>query len=394
MLAWRGEADTYFGRIMAQHDGNQRGLFDSRSAASSTTVRVVRALAAKPPAEASAGRPPIALGYAFVAYAVAFITLLLTSPMRESAFVAVTDALGIVPPFVAGGLSLLAARRAQGQVQTAWRFIGAACLCWGMGETIWAVYEVVLEQEPFPSAADAGYLAMIPLMAIGAALLSSRRRTLNDLVPTLDGIVLVLTFAAFLWFFVLNPIYMAGSGTVWEKAISASYPLGDLVLCYWLLVAIRRHWGFRESLVLTTLLGGMLVLIMADVGFAYLTVEDGYTAYSLVNLGWPLGFLLIGYAAALSGAWGLGFAEADTGPPRFWSDVVQLGLLPLMGILSVEAVRDHAPVTSVPLIVMLTIASLAVFARLAINLGFAEELDDSRHRLAGLLGYDEDRDAA
>jgi hypothetical protein len=371
-----------------QHE--KRGFLDSRRAETSTTVRIIRELGAKPVTPPPAGRPPIALGYAFVAYTVAFMALLLTSPMGDYAFTALMDALGIAPPFIASGLSLLAARRAEGQVRLAWRFIAAGCLTWGMGETLWAVFEVVLREEPFPSAADAGYLAMIPLMAIGAALLSSRKRTLHDLAPTLDGIVLVLTFAAFLWFFVLHPIYTAGSATVWEKAISAAYPLGDLVLCYWLLVAIRRHWGFRESLVLTTLLCGILVIILADVGFAYLTVEGSFTAYSLVNLGWPIGFLLIGYAAALSGAWGLGYAEPDTGPPRFWSDVVQLGLLPLMGILSVEAVRDQTPVTSVPLLVMLGIASLAVFVRLAINLGLAEDLEDSRHRLTGLLGYDDD----
>src|SRR5438093_9240923 len=49
----------------------------------------------------------------------------------------------------------------------AWGLITAAYLCWCLGDAIWAVYEVGLRQQPFPSLADAGYLLFYPLILGG-----------------------------------------------------------------------------------------------------------------------------------------------------------------------------------------------------------------------------------
>jgi hypothetical protein len=370
--------------------GQYRDQMDSRSASASAVIRGLN----RPEATSQQTRPPILVGLAFLAYLGTFLGLLLTSPFSESTFTAVTDLMGIAPPFVACALSVYAERRSAGQVRVAWRCIAVGCFAWGLGEVVWTVYEVGLNQQPFPSMADAGYLGMLPPMAIGVLLLSSRRRNVSDITPTFDGIALVLTLAAFLWFFVLHPTYTESGASLLEKVIGSAYPIGDVVLAYWVLVAIRRQWGFREGAVLSVLLGGMLALIAADVGFAYLTLEDGYTTSSIVNLGWPAGFLLIGYAAALSGGWGLAYAEGEPGAPRFWSELLPLGLLPPMGLLGVVALRNEALVISVPLLVMLGIASVAVVARLALDLGLAEELDDSRQRLSFWMSDDGEHDRA
>lgn len=367
-----------------------RDRLDSRSAMASAVIHGLNL----PEAPSQQARPPVLLGLAFLAYLGAFLGLLLTSPFSESTLVAVTDVMGIAPPFIACALSVYADRRSAGQVRVAWRCVAVGCFAWGLGEVIWTVYEVGLDRQPFPSMADAGYLAMLPLMAVGVLLLSSRRRNLRDATPNFDGIALVLTLAAFLWFFVLHPTYTESGASLTEKVIGGAYPIGDVVLAYWVLVAIRRQWGFREGAVLSVLLGGMLALIAADVDFAYLTLEGGYTTSSIVNLGWPAGFLLIGYAAALSGGWGLAYAEAEPGAPRFWSELLPLGLLPPMGLLGVVALRNEALVISVPLLVMLGIASVAVVARLALDLGLAEELDNSRQRLSFWMGDDEEHDRA
>lgn len=367
-----------------------RERLDSRSAMASEVIHGLNL----PQAPTPRTGPPVLLGLAFLAYLGVFFGLLLTSPFSELTLTAVTDLLGIAPPFVACALSVNAERRSAGQVRVAWRCIAVGCFAWGLGEVIWTVYEVGLDRQPFPSMADAGYLAMLPLMAVGVLLLSSRRRSLTDITPNFDGIALVLTLAAFLWFFVLHPTYTESGATFQEKAIGGAYPIGDVVLAYWVLVAIRRQWGFREGAVLSVLLGGMLALIAADVGFAYQTLEGTYATSSIVNLAWPAGFLLIGYAAALSGGWGLAYAEAEPGEPRFWSELLPLGLLPPMGLIGLLALRNEGLMISVPLLVMLGVASVAVVARLALDLGLAEELDESRQRLSFWMGGDEEHDRA
>ena len=68
-----------------------------------------------------------------------------------------------------GARSAVAAR--PGGPTRAWRLLGLACLSWGCGQAAWTWYESVLGREvPFPSIADIGYLAFVPLAA--AALLA------------------------------------------------------------------------------------------------------------------------------------------------------------------------------------------------------------------------------
>jgi hypothetical protein len=47
-----------------------------------------------------------------------------------------------------------------------WRLMGLSALSWGSGQAAWTWYETVLGRDvPFPSLADVGYLAAVPLAA-------------------------------------------------------------------------------------------------------------------------------------------------------------------------------------------------------------------------------------
>ena len=50
--------------------------------------------------------------------------------------------------------------RLSGSLRKSWVLLGASCGAWALGQTIWTIYETGLGREvPFPSWADAGYLA-------------------------------------------------------------------------------------------------------------------------------------------------------------------------------------------------------------------------------------------
>jgi len=324
--------------------------------------------------------PHLALGVLFGAYAVAVLWITLMHPLGGRTFVAVTDVLGILPPLAAGCVALVAGQRSARQVQTGWRLLGLGCLCWGAGDTVWAVYEVILQQNPFPSLADVGYLSMLPLVAAGLICLTSEQRRLAQARPTLDGLALVLSATALVWLFVLHPTYTDSGASGLEKVMSAAYPVGDMVVVYALVVALQRRTGLRDGAVLSTLLGGMLLLVAADLYFAYLTLNDTYSAISIVNVGWPYGFLFIGYAAALGARWSLTYdADESTVAPREWR--LPLALFVLVVGLAVAAARQDSPAVSAPLYAMVAIAALAIIARLAINLGLAREVEAQRERL-------------
>ena len=56
--------------------------------------------------------------------------------------------------------------RLAGSLRLSWILLGASCGAWGVGQAIWTVYETAWgRQVPFPSWADAGYLAAVPLAA-------------------------------------------------------------------------------------------------------------------------------------------------------------------------------------------------------------------------------------
>jgi hypothetical protein len=84
--------------------------------------------------------------------------------------------LGLMIVAITAGLQALRrSRRETGGNARAWLLLGLSCLSWGCGQAVWTWYESVLGREvPFPSLADIGYLAFVPLAA--AALLASRAR--------------------------------------------------------------------------------------------------------------------------------------------------------------------------------------------------------------------------
>src|SRR3972149_3171758 len=70
---------------------------------------------------------------------------------------------------IGGGLAtVFLASAISGRERRSWLLLGAAILSWGLGQAVWSYYELFLTQEtPFPSFADIGYLAMIPLAFAG-----------------------------------------------------------------------------------------------------------------------------------------------------------------------------------------------------------------------------------
>lgn len=326
---------------------------------------------------------------AFGGYSIFLTAFTLTGPVDGYAFTTITDLVGLIAPFAAAGLALYAATRSADELHAGWLLIGLGSLLWGIGEGAWVYYEVIARREaPFPSAADVGYLGMIPLVTLGVISFASDGQRVANSRPTLDGLALVLAFAAAVWYLVLRPTYSESDAGALDKAIAGAYPIGDIVIAYALMVAVRRQWQPRARVVLLTLLAGVLMLIAADVGFASLTLNDGYSANSIVNLGWPIGFLLIGYAAALGAAWRPAFLhEADAVGTPDWAQAMPVLLIPMMGFLDMVAWRDQGWGTATPMLVMTGLSTAAILLRQSIHLGL---LDQFEGRRASLLSWLDD----
>ena len=274
-------------------------------------------------------RQLIGVGVVFGCYAVAFALGVAILPPSSFVAVAFTDVASMIAPFVAGAACLYAAARGVGRNRQAWACLAAACVVYAAGDATWAFYEVVLRSEtPFPSLADAAYLAMIPLMFLGLALLSPTARGLASLRTALDAVTIVGAATAGVWQFVLRPTYEASDVSLLAKSVGAAYPAGDLVLFFGLFLVLYRYRGGRAGVILSVFSAGLAIFMASDVVFTYLTLNDTYATGSIVDLGWPIGFLFMGYAGVVQGLWGPdGIREERETVSAGWRQSLPLGLL-------------------------------------------------------------------
>ena len=170
-----------------------------------------------------------------------------------------------------------------------------------------------------------------------------------------------------------------------RSSSAARIPVGDLVVTYALVVAVQRRRDRGDGAVLGTLLGGMLLLIAADVYFAYLEVNGSYSGSSIVNVGWPFGFLLIAYAAALATSSPLSSDPVEENEVRPVEWLLPGGLFALLISLAVAAARADSVALGAPMFAVVLVAALALVARLAINFGLAREIEGRRERLVAWM---------
>ncbi|MEZ4552544.1 MAG: SpoIIE family protein phosphatase [Dehalococcoidia bacterium] len=254
------------------------------------------------------------LAAGLAAYAIAFFAWTAARPFgRDSlVFLAVSDVGGAIPPLAAAAIAVLAARRAEGRPRRGWSLLASGWLAWGLGETAWAFYEVILRVEtPFPSLVDVGYLAAIPLMLAGVVMLMPRESEARHWADILSAGATALVGAALIWRFVVSDILAQSDVGVLQQALSAAYPVGDLLLLAVLALALRNVWRGIAGIILAVLFIGLLAFLAADLVFAYLEVQDQYLSGNLAtDPAWVGGFLLMAYAAGLQALFGAEYRVA------------------------------------------------------------------------------------
>jgi len=160
-----------------------------------------------------------------------------------------------------------------GRERTAWLLIAAGLLCWAAAEVYWTAVIETEASPPYPSLADAGYLAMYPLTAAGLLSLVRCRAHEIDWRLWMDALVAALGTAALgaalIFQFVAN--HAEGSGL--EKATTLAYPLGDITMLG-LVVGVVALTRWRPGPTWILLLAAMATTAVADVAFTLQTTES------------------------------------------------------------------------------------------------------------------------
>jgi hypothetical protein len=95
---------------------------------------------------------------------------------------------------------------ARGRAGRQWTWLAVFTGLWAFGQGAWAWYEVVLNHAtPFPSIADVGFLAAVPVGLVGI-LAFPAARPLNRLRVVCDGLIVAGSIVGAAWTPVLLPI--------------------------------------------------------------------------------------------------------------------------------------------------------------------------------------------
>src|SRR5918999_3631365 len=177
--------------------------------------------------------------------------------------------------------------------------LGLGIISWVLGQAIFTYYEWVLDQPPpLPSIADLGYLSVYPFLLLGILLLPARPVPVASRTRiALDGLMIMTAAVTFSWYFILGPVMQQGTETMLAKAVSSAYPLADIVLIACLIILASRPEEHTLRLAIRLLALGLVLVVVADSNFAYLSLHDAYATGMLLDVGWSLGYMLVALGA-------------------------------------------------------------------------------------------------
>jgi len=262
----------------------------------------------------------IVLGIDFV------VTLRLTDPQQKIVY---SDVVSPVFDLLAAAVLFIAAKQSAVQskrLAIAWGMIALSALVYAAGDIAWSIIELYLQEAPFPSIADAFYLAYYLFLLIGVFLLpdqpSTREEKINNVLDV--AIVMVAAILGF-WNFLFGPIVYANAGlSPLELAIVLGYPVGDLVLIWALLRIIYKRPDQQNEVPAFLLAGSIVITIISDCIYSYQVLLDTYVSGGVLDVGWRATMLLAGLAG-VSRITALHSVKSSVKSPRWFEIFIGIG---------------------------------------------------------------------
>jgi diguanylate cyclase (GGDEF)-like protein/putative nucleotidyltransferase with HDIG domain len=257
-------------------------------------------------------------------------------------------------------LTLVRAHSLRGREALAWGLIGLGSLLWASADVYWTLVLADNAVIPVPSVADAGYLALYPLVFAGLCLLLSERVDGAPRTLWVDGLTAALAAGALSAAIVLQAVLHTVGGSPLGVATNLAYPFGDLILLAVVVAAFAlRGWRADRTWMLLGI--GIVLFWIADSYYLVTVANETYAYPSLFDGGWTACLVLFSVASWQPTRRAV--VAEDRGAARFTAFPIAFASLGL-GILVLAALATLNAVA-----VLLAAASLlAVFARLILSL--------------------------
>ena len=184
----------------------------------------------------------------------------------------------------------------QPRERAVWVLFALGTTSYALGNVYWGF---VLEDDaspPYPSPADGFWLGLYPCMFAAMWLLArARLRGVSHRI-WLDGLIVGLGLAALSASVVFRQVAQGSDGDAMTIVTNLSYPVADLLA----LILIAVLFSATRTLVdrtCQTLAAGIGVFLITDSIYLIQIADGTYVVNTMLDLGWPLALVLIGFAA-------------------------------------------------------------------------------------------------
>ena len=265
----------------------------------------------------------------------------------------------------------------------AWRLIALALLSWGLGDLVWCFLEVVLDESPFPSVADAFYLAYYPILLAGLVAIGSDLHARTGRIRILlDSLTVTVVAGLLVWLIAIDPALRHRSAAALATVLNVAYPVGDVLVVFGATVVLLRRPPASTAAALRIIVVGALVFVAADMAYARLDLSDSYVGGDLPDALWMVALWLFLVGAQLHASAAEDASTDDDRAERLWAinPIPYVAVLAGYGMLLFEV--RHEPHQFVVLSICAFAIALIVSARQLLALRENTRLRGELERLA------------
>jgi diguanylate cyclase (GGDEF)-like protein/PAS domain S-box-containing protein len=280
---------------------------------------------------------------------------------------------------VANLLFLRSALAQPGRWRRPWLLVSAGLFAALVGSLVSILYGLTLGYVPSPSWADAFFLALYPLVAIGLMQFPRAVRRPGDAVGfALDAVAVLFGGGMVVAYTLIIPTLEMGQDGLAAQAVAAAYPLGDLLLVFGLLWVVIRRRSLPRDAGIGALVLALLIQVAVDLLFSHESLNGGTGNATLLNSMAALTWILVAWAGYMrlrnKSADGV---QREIGVPGLFAYLVAyLAALVGFGVLAIAA-RD---IIGTPLGVMV-VAAVAVTPLLLARQALALRESGTLHEL-------------
>ncbi len=196
--------------------------------------------------------------------------------------------------FVASAAMMVSRFGTVGSHGKAWLFFLGAAVTWFLAETLWTVFELVYNENPFPSIADVFYLIGYPLFfGFLVYYLKPIRKAISKKM-----VVTAIIISASV---VIPIIYISDSYdpkvTALENILSTAYPVGDAIILVPSLIGVSLFFRGEVNFTWSLVCIGIIFFTVGDLGFQFTTFNNTYYTGHPVDIVLMWSYIMFAFGA-------------------------------------------------------------------------------------------------